>query len=323
MSAGNDKKPVVFLMGPTASGKTALAVELVRRTAASGRGFEIISVDSAMVYRGLDIGTAKPDAATLAIAPHRLIDIRDPSAPYSAADFRRDALAAIADIHAQGRIPLLVGGTMLYFKALKDGLSALPPADPELRARLAADLAREGRPALAARLAAVDPAAAAKHGANPQRLLRALEVFELTGRPMSELHAEQVPAGNSFPYRLAQYAMAPADRGVLADRIAARFHAMLAAGLVDEVRALMARGDLDPDLPALRAVGYRQVWQYLAGLSSCQEMVERGIIATRQLAKRQMTWLRGWDALQWLDAGDPDLVDNTLKSLGQDSICIL
>ncbi|MFP5439916.1 MAG: tRNA (adenosine(37)-N6)-dimethylallyltransferase MiaA [Gammaproteobacteria bacterium] len=304
-------------MGPTASGKTALAVELVRRAP-----FEIVSVDSAMVYRGLDIGTAKPDAATLAIAPHRLIDIRDPSEPYSAADFRRDALAAIDEIHAAGRIPLLVGGTMLYFKALKDGLSALPAADPEVRARLAAELQAEGLPSLAARLAAVDPAAAAKHGENPQRLLRALEVWELTGRALTDLQAEAAPAKDAFPFRLTQFAIAPADRVVLAERIAARFHAMLAAGLVEEVRGLMARGDLHPDLPALRAVGYRQVWQYLAGQASYQEMVERGIIATRQLAKRQMTWLRGWDALQWLDADAPDLVDNTLKSLEQDAICV-
>ncbi len=313
-------------MGPTASGKTALAVELVQRGAPDGRGFEIVSVDSAMVYRGLDIGTAKPAADILAIAPHRLIDIRDPAEPYSVADFRRDALAEITRIHAAGRIPLLVGGTMLYFKALKDGLSALPVADPARRARLQRELETLGREALAARLAAVDPEAAAKHGCNPQRLLRALEVYEMTGQSLTALQAVPVPA--AFPYRLARFAIAPADRAILAERIARRFQDMLAAGLVAEVERLRARSEqpspglpaLHPDLPALRAVGYRQVWQYLAGQLSYQQMVERGIIATRQLAKRQMTWLRGWDALQWLDAEAPDLVGNTLKLLQQDAI---
>ncbi len=308
------RPPVIFLMGPTAAGKTALAVELVRRGAPDGRAFDIISVDSAMVYRGMDIGTAKPDAETLKIAPHRLIDIRDPADPYSAADFRRDALTAIDEIHAAGNIPLLVGGTMLYFKALKEGLSSLPAADPELRERLTAQLKTEGLSAMAARLAAVDPPAAAKHGENPQRLLRALEVFELTGRPLTALQAEQAPTGDPFPYRLAQFAVTP-RREVLTGRIAARFRAMLAAGLLDEVRALMARGDLHPDLPALRAVGYRQIWQFLAGQVSYEDMVERGIIASRQLAKRQLTWLRGWDALQWLDAEAPGLVDDTCTSL--------
>lgn len=304
--------PVIFLMGPTASGKTALAVELVERSAAGARPFEIVSVDSAMVYRGMDIGTAKPGPELLARAPHRLIDIRDPAEPYSAADFRTDALAAIAGIHAGGRIPLLVGGTMLYFKALRDGLATLPVSDPALRARLNAELARDGRPALAARLAAVDPAAAAKHGANPQRLLRALEVWELTGRSLSDLQAGQAP--EAFPYPLLQLAIAPTDRTVLADRIAARFRAMLAAGFLDEVRHLKARGDLHPDLPAMRAVGYRQVWQHLAGQLSYDDMEARAIIATRQLAKRQLTWLRGWDGLQWLDPETPDLAADTLKA---------
>lgn len=304
--------PVIFLMGPTASGKTALAVELVERSAATAHPFDIISVDSAMVYRGMDIGTAKPEPALLARAPHRLIDIRDPAEPYSAADFRSDALAAIADSHAAGRIPLLVGGTMLYFRALRDGLATLPVSDPALRARLNAELARDGRPALAARLAAVDPAAAAKHGANPQRLLRALEVWELTGRSLSDLQAGQTP--EAFPYPLLQLALAPGDRAVLADRIAARFRAMLAAGLLAEVRRLQARADLHPDLPALRAVGYRQVWQHLAGQLSYDDMEARAIIATRQLAKRQMTWLRGWDGLQWLDPEAPDLAADILKA---------
>lgn len=312
----DQRPPVVFLMGPTASGKTALAVELVQRGAPDGRGFEIISVDSAMVYRGLDIGTAKPDAATLAIAPHRLIDIRDPADPYSAADFRRDALAAITEIHAAGRIPLLVGGTMLYFKALKDGLSALPATDPAIRSRLQQEFEAEGRAAMAARLAAVDPEAAAKHGENPQRLLRALEVWEITGIPLTRLQAEQPPAADPFPYHLLQLAITPADRAVLSARIEVRFRQMLAAGLVAEVERLRATGAaLHADLPALRAVGYRQVWQYLDGQASCQQMEERGIIATRQLAKRQLTWLRGWEGLQWLDADADDLAGQALKRL--------
>ncbi|MFP5383854.1 MAG: tRNA (adenosine(37)-N6)-dimethylallyltransferase MiaA [Gammaproteobacteria bacterium] len=309
-------------MGPTAAGKTALAVELVQRGAPDGRPFVIVSVDSAMVYRGLDIGTAKPGPEVLAVAPHRLIDIRDPAEPYSAADFRRDALAAIADIHAAGGIPLLVGGTMLYFKALREGLSTLPAADPETRARLTAELAAEGLPAMAARLAAVDPAAAQLHGRNPQRLLRALEVWEVSGRPLSQLQAEQAPVGNPFPFRLAQLAVTPAARTVLTARIEQRFLLMLEAGLVGEVARLRERGDLSPDLPALRAVGYRQVWEHLAGQTSYEQMVARGIIASRQLAKRQLTWLRNWTALHWLDAEPPRLVDDTLKLLAGDAIWI-
>ncbi|MFZ5756951.1 MAG: tRNA (adenosine(37)-N6)-dimethylallyltransferase MiaA [Pseudomonadota bacterium] len=307
---------VVFLMGPTASGKTALAVELVRRTAGA---LEIVSVDSAMVYRGLDIGTAKPDAATLAAAPHHLIDIRDPAAPYSAADFRADALTAIRQIHAAGRTPLLVGGTMLYFKALREGLSALPASNPEVRERLAGELARDGLPALATRLAAVDPDAARKHGDNPQRLLRALEVHALTGRTLTELQQATAPDAAAFPFRLLQLAVAPA-REVLAERIATRFRAMLAAGFLDEVRRLRDRGDLHPDLPALRAVGYRQAWQHLAGQLSYDDMEARAIIATRQLAKRQMTWLRSWTALQWLDPDSSDPVADILKAADAASI---
>jgi tRNA dimethylallyltransferase len=314
---GGARPLVVFLMGPTASGKTALAVELVQRGLPDGRGFAVVSVDSAMVYRGMDIGTAKPDAATLTAAPHELIDIRDPAEPYSAADFRQDALAAIARIHAAGKVPLLVGGTMLYFKALSEGLSALPPANPLIRARLQRELESEGRPALAARLAVIDPAAAAKHGENPQRLLRALEVFEVTGIPLTRLQAEQAPVAEPFPFTLVQIALAPTDRAVLAGRIAQRFRDMLAAGFLDEVARLRSRGPglpaLHPDLPALRAVGYRQAWQFLEGQVSYEQLEERGIIATRQLAKRQMTWLRGWKALQWLDTEVEDLAGQALK----------
>lgn len=304
-------------MGPTAAGKTALAVDLVLRGAPDGRGFDIVSVDSAMVYRGMDIGTAKPGPEILAIAPHRLIDIRDPLETYSAADFRRDALVAIAQIHDAGRIPLLVGGTMLYFRVLQDGLSSLPAADPQVRARLQAELMADGREALAARLAAVDPAAAVKHGQNPQRLLRALEVFELTGQPLTQLQAANAPTGDTFPYQLWSLAVVPADRAALEARLTQRFAAMLRAGLLDEVARLRARGDLSPDLPALRAVGYRQAWAHLAGQLSGEELMGRGIIATRQLAKRQLTWLRRWHGLQWLDAEAPDLAGKALNLLAQ------
>ena len=291
--------PAVLLMGPTASGKTRLAVELAARGP-----FDIVSVDSGMVYRGMDIGTAKPDADTLRRAPHRLIDIRDPATAYSAAEFRADALREMHAIVAAGRIPLLVGGTMLYFKVLLEGLADMPPADPELRARLDEDAAREGWPALHARLAAVDPAAAARIKPNDsQRLQRALEVFALTGRPLSQWHAEQgaVPPP---PFRFIPVAVAPPDRAVLHERIAARFDDMLAQGLVAEVAALHARPDLHADLPSMRAVGYAQVWAHLEGDFDAAEMRLRGIYATRQLAKRQYTWLRRFPADRYDGAQD-------------------
>jgi tRNA dimethylallyltransferase len=279
--------PAIFLMGPTASGKTAVAVDLVRRLP-----LEIISVDSALVYRGMDIGTAKPDAELLRAAPHRLIDIRDPAEPYSAAEFRRDALAAMADIRAQGRIPLLVGGTFLYFRALQQGLSRMPAADPAIRARLEAEAQADGLQRLHARLAQLDPEAAARiHATDPQRIQRALEVYEATGQPLSAWHA-QGRAG-AFPWRVLKLALLPADRAVLHARIEARFRAMLAAGFVEEVRGLYARSDLHRELPALRAVGYRQAWAWLAGETGYEEMQQRAIVATRQYAKRQLTWLRG------------------------------
>jgi tRNA dimethylallyltransferase len=279
--------PAIFLMGPTASGKTGLAVELVRRLP-----LDIISVDSALVYRGMDIGTAKPGPEILAKAPHRLIDIRDPLEAYSAAEFRTDALAAMAGISARGRVPLLVGGTFLYFRALEQGLSDMPAAAPEIRARLEAEARRDGLECLHARLARVDPVAAARiHVTDPQRILRALEVYEQTGEPMSVFHARGRNA--AFPYRLLKLALLPQDRTILHDRIAARFSAMLAAGLVAEVRRLYLRGDLTPELPAMRAVGYRQVWAHLAGEIGYEELPERGIVATRQYARRQLTWLRG------------------------------
>jgi tRNA dimethylallyltransferase len=305
-----DARPLaVFLMGPTASGKTALACALRERFA-----LDLVSVDSALVYRGLDIGAAKPDADTLARHPHALLDLRDPSEPYSAADFRVDALAAMARIHAQGRVPLLVGGTGLYFRALQRGLSALPDADPSIRARLAADAATHGWPALHARLAGLDPVAAARIGPNDaQRLQRALEVIELTGRPLSE--QQTGGSGDPFPWRVLKLALVPAGRGELHARIARRFDAMLAAGFLDEVRALRDRGDLHADLPALRAVGYRQAWEHLAGATDAATFRDRGIFATRQLAKRQITWLRAELDARVLDPERGDLLDRACDAL--------
>ncbi|BFI95829.1 MAG: tRNA (adenosine(37)-N6)-dimethylallyltransferase MiaA [Rhodanobacter sp.] len=282
----DQRPPAIFLMGPTASGKTALACALAERFPLG-----LVSVDSALVYRGLDIGSAKPDAATLARHPHALIDIRDPAQPYSAAEFRHDALAAMRAITAQGRVPLLVGGTGLYFRALQHGLSELPEADPAVRARLADEAADIGWPAMHARLARLDAVAAARIGPNDaQRLQRALEVIELSGRPLSEL--QNGARRDVFPWRLLKLALLPADRQPLHARIAQRFDAMLADGFLDELRALRGRGDLHVDLPAIRAVGYRQGWEYLDGLGDAAGFRDRAIFATRQLAKRQITWLR-------------------------------
>jgi tRNA dimethylallyltransferase len=307
-------KPVVFLMGPTCSGKTGAAVELVQRLPA-----QIINVDSALVYRGLEIGAARPEPAVLAKAPHRLLGFLDPTEPYSAARFRDDALAEIRDIHAAGSMPLLVGGTMLYFKALQQGLAKLPAADPEVREQIDAIAREHGWPEVHRLLAEVDPEAAARLKPNDsQRLQRALEVYRITGQPLSELHRQQKAVALSdsagggeaaFPYTAHCFALAPSSRALLHDRIATRFHTMLADGLVEEVERLRSRGDLHRELPAIKAVGYRQVWDYLDGRYSYDEMVERGIIATRQLAKRQFTWLRGWPGLEWLDSDAPDLIE--------------
>lgn len=295
---------VIFLMGPTASGKTDLAIALRQHLPV-----ELISVDSALVYRGMDIGSAKPTAEEQAAAPHRLLDIRDPSEPYSAADFVADAEREIADIHAQGKIPLLVGGTMLYFKALLDSLAAMPEADAQVRAQIEADAAEHGWPYVHAQLTVVDPEVAAQiHPNHSQRVSRALEVYRVSGKTMSELRRLQA-LDTSVPFterfNLVQIAIAPRERALLHQRIATRFIKMVEAGLLDEVQALYQRGDLHVDLPAIRAVGYRQVWDYLEGRLSKDEMIERGIIATRQLAKRQFTWLRGWEnnptaSLNWL-----------------------
>lgn len=295
-----DLPPAVFLMGPTASGKTALAVEL-----AAGFPLEIISVDSALVYRGMNIGTAKPDAATLAAAPHHLIDIRDPDQAYSAAAFCDDARRLMADAVARGRVPFLVGGTMLYFRALLQGLDDLPRADAALRDQLAREAAEHGWPALHAELARIDPDTAARLAPNDaQRIGRALEIFRLGGVPMSALLDR---AHQPLPYRVLQLALVPTDRAVLHQRVATRFDAMLEEGLIDEVEELRRRYRLHAALPSMRAVGYRQTWAYLDGDIDRKTLREQGIAATRQLAKRQLTWLRSWPDAVVLDSLAPDV----------------
>lgn len=311
--------PAIFLMGPTASGKTDLALALARVLPC-----ELISVDSALVYRGMDIGTAKPDRATLDAFPHHLVDIRDPAEAYSAADFRRDALAAMADITARGRIPLLVGGTMLYYKALLEGLADMPGADAQVRGELEARAEREGLAALHAELQAVDPQSAARiHPNDPQRLVRALEVFQVSGVTMTQLRAQQSEAAaqdGGLPYTVAQLAIAPAQRQILHERIANRFDLMLEQGFVAEVERLQRRGDLHSEMPSIRAVGYRQVWDHLEGRLTAAQMRERGIIATRQLAKRQFTWLRSWENVHWLDSLSCDNLPRALKYMATVSI---
>jgi len=292
---------VILLMGPTASGKSVVGLELAKRLP-----LEIVSVDSAQVYRGMDIGTAKPDAATRAQIPHHLIDLIDPDQSYSAARFRADALAAIADIHTRGRVALLVGGTMLYFKALREGLSALPGADAEVRARIDARAAVEGWPVLHAELARIDPASAARlKTTDAQRIQRALEVYQLSGRPLSSLQG--VRDAQAAPDCLA-FALVP-ERAELHRRIAARLEEMLAGGLIDEVRTLRARYELRADLPSMRCVGYRQVWQFLDGDVDRATLRARGIAATRQLAKRQMTWLRAME-VERLDGAAADVAQH-------------
>jgi tRNA dimethylallyltransferase len=290
-----EKPRVICLLGPTASGKTQLALALSQCLPV-----DIISVDSAMVYRGMDIGTAKPEAAVLQSIPHRLIDICDPSQAYSVADFRRDALAAIDDSLQAERIPLLVGGTMLYFHALQTGLAPMSAADPQIRQQILEQAGRQGWPALHAELTKCDPVAAAKIDVNDkQRIQRALEVFRVTGQPLSR-HWRQTSVNSD--YRFINIALIPGDRAVLHERIAHRVQQMLTDGLVEEVEKLMARGDLNLDLPALRCVGYRQVWLYLQGEFDYQTMQQRIVFATRQLAKRQLTWLRRWPDLHIIEA---------------------
>jgi tRNA dimethylallyltransferase len=299
-----NKPLAISIMGPTASGKTAAALEVARHVPA-----EIISVDSALVYRGMDIGTAKPTPEERAAAPHHLIDIIEPTEAYSAMHFREDALHLAADIHARGKLPLLVGGTMLYFKALRDGLDDLPQADPEIRARLDDEAARVGMPAMHAKLAQLDPVTAARLKPNDsQRIQRALEIIELSGQPMSQLLEKS--AKEELPFELLPLSLEPSDRSVLHERIARRFDAMLDegkdGGLLKEVTALRGRGDLHLRLPSMRCVGYRQAWEYLDGDYDLPTMRDKGIAATRQLAKRQLTWLRSMPDRIVIDCLGPD-----------------
>lgn len=294
------KDAVIAIYGPTASGKTALSLALCEQL-----DCEIISVDSALIYRGMDIGTAKPSAEEQALVPHHLLDIRDPAEIYSAADFQKDALALIEKIQQRGKVPLLVGGTMLYFKALLEGLSHLPESDAAVRGKLTNELHEKGLTELHNQLQKTDPVSAGRiHPNDPQRILRALEVYELAGKSLTELTRER---HGQLDKPIYQFAVAPTERRVLHERIEQRFDQMLTQPFEEEVKKLFARTDLHPDLPSIRSVGYRQMWQYLAGELSYNEMRERGIIATRQLAKRQMTWLRGWPGVHWLETGDADM----------------
>lgn len=292
------QRPVILLMGPTAAGKTDLALNLAERFPV-----EIVSVDSAMVYRGMDIGTGKPDAATLRQFPHHLVDILDPAQAYSAGQFVRDARHVIDAVHGRGRIPLLVGGTMLYFRALRGGLADLPEADPATRAQIDTQGAERGWPALHTELAAIDPRAAARIQPNDaQRIQRALEVFRVTGRTLSELHAAAAPPPEDLAF--ASYAWVPADRERLYAAIALRFEKMLETGLLQEVRRLHARGDLHERLPSIRSVGYRQLWQHLVAEMPLAAAVANAIVATRHLARRQLVWLRADREIKWMDALD-------------------
>jgi tRNA dimethylallyltransferase len=302
--------PAIFIMGPTASGKTGLAVELYQHLPV-----ELISVDSALVFKDMDIGTAKPDASILARAPHHLIDLIPPTEVYSAATFRNDALKLMAEITARGKIPLLVGGTMLYFKALQGGLSQLPEADQNVRQKLDTQAAQIGWPAMHDKLAEIDPETAARlEPADAQRVQRALEVYEISGKTMTELH--QSSMSDKLPYQLLKIALTPSDRSVLHDRIAIRFDDMLKQGFVDEVKRLLLKyPSLNADMPSMRCVGYRQALEHLAGNYDVAELRDRGIFATRQLAKRQLTWLRGMDDTLEVNCLNPKMPDTVLNEI--------
>lgn len=305
----NKEVPIAInIMGPTASGKTALAIALTQQLPC-----EIISVDSALIYKGMDVGTAKPTIEEQTLAPHQLIDILDPAQSYSVAEFRSDALQAMEAIHARGNIPILVGGTMMYFKALVDGIAELPAADPAIRENIEKEAQELGWEALHNALKEVDPESAQRiHPNDPQRLGRALEVYRISGQPMSKLmKLNSAPA----PYQFLQYAIAPTERAVLHGLIEQRFDQMLEMGLEKEVAALMNRGDLNLDLPSMRCVGYRQMWQYLSGELNLQEMRAKAVAATRQLAKRQLTWLRGWQNVTWLDTFNTENTNIVLKAI--------
>ena len=296
-------------MGPTASGKTSLAVELVKHLP-----LEIVSVDSAMVYRGMDIGTAKPTREVLEIAPHRLIDICDPTESYSAGRFRRDAMTAIEEIRENNRIPILVGGTGLYFRSLEQGFSDLPSTDPALRTRLTQMMRERGSPALHAELSRVDPVSAERlHPNDSQRIQRALEVYEITKTPLSVFIAEG--RLGALPHKVIKLALAPSDRRIIRERTRQRFIRMLDNGLVDEVRGFFKQENMHESLTSMRMVGYRQVWSYLADCLSYSEMQERAVIATRQLAKRQLTWLRTEDNTTWFDSSRPDIAQVVIEFL--------
>lgn len=310
MSAQTERPKAVLIMGPTASGKSRLAIEL-----AQSLGGEVISVDSALVFRGMDIGTAKPDLSEREGIPHHLIDILDPSESYSTGQFQKDAEKCILEITQRGKVPILAGGTMLYFHGLLHGISALPPADPDIRAALDSEARHHGWGVLHERLKAIDPVAADRiHPNDPQRIQRALEIHQLTGRSMTDVIAENPPPPKDFD--VIPVLVAPKDRARLAERISQRFEAMLKKGLIEEVQALKDRGDLHIDLPSMRAVGYRQVWEHLEGNASFEEMRTRGITATRQFAKRQMTWLRKESFPLELESEDPRLLEKARQAVG-------
>lgn len=311
MPGHSAKPPAIFLMGPTASGKTELAIEMRHRFPV-----DIISVDSALVYRDMDIGTAKPGEETLQQAPHALIDIRDPTESYSAAEFREDALMEMSKITREGRVPLLAGGTMLYFKALSQGLARLPPANPDIRREIEKNAQKKGWAALHSQLAGLDPEIAERiHPNDPQRISRALEVIELTGRKMSELQQEQ--GDQQLDYRVLRIIACPQPRAVLHQRIELRFQQMLDEGFMNEMKTLHGRGDLRPEMPAMRCVGYRQAWSHLEGEITLQEMREKALAATRQLAKRQLTWLRQETAALWYDPNVGNEKDSVFREVAK------